>query len=225
MKVMVVLGLSLLTTLQTLGFGQEHAEEIPPGFGAVEGKVIDATGNPVAHAKVYAILMNRPTGRLHFTHSDKDGKFFLGAVLAGTNEVFASKEAAAYPDSFSAFYPQGPHPPKVSVETGVVTRGVVVRLGVKGGTLLGRVLDARNKQPVINASIILAWRDDPRRYMSIGPESPNGTFHVLVPPVPIKFTMRVSAPGYQDWSFGGPISIGSEQSKEIIVLLYPVEKP
>lgn len=224
MKAVVVLGLSLLTTVQILGFGQDHAEEISPGFGGIEGKILDATDHPVGHAEVYATNKERPTGRQAMTYTDMNGNFYLRRVLAGTNMVHVSNEAAGYPDTYFAFFDQGPEArPEVSVQAGLVTRGLIVRLGAKGGTLLGKVLDARSQRPVVNATIILTRRDNAKNYFSTGPEYPDATFHILVPPV--RFTMRVLAAGYEDWSLGSPISIGSQQSKEIVVLLRPIAKP
>jgi hypothetical protein len=138
--------------------------------------------------------------------------------------VHVSNERQGYPDTYFAFFHQSPQAtPEVRVEDGRVTKGVIVRLGAKGGTLLGKVLDAQSRKPIVNSTIILTRQDDAKIYFATGPEYPEAAFHILVPPV--RFTMKVLAAGYEDWRFAGAVSIPPDGSKEIIVLLRPVSKP
>lgn len=223
MKASVLLGLAFLTAVRAPGLQQGPAGEIPSHFGAVRGRVLDAAGHPVPHATVYATSAERPNERLGITYTDKEGNFFLKRLVPGANMLHASDAEAGYPDTYFAFFDGGPQAtPRVRVQAGRVITGVLVRLGPAAGTLLGRVLDARNHRPVVNARITLTRLDGPDMHLSLGPEYPDATFRTLVPGA--AFSIRVLAPGYEEWNSRGPVSVASRKTKEIVVLLRPTGK-
>jgi hypothetical protein len=224
MRTHVALELVFVAMVQLPGLASGQQQAIPPGYGAIQGKVVDSNGNPVAGAMVYVFNVAHPSGRQATAYSNAQGGFYLVPVAAGRYNVRASKEASGFPDTFFAFYEgAGGTAPGVTVHDGKITKDVLVKLGRTGGTLRGQILDARTRQPVVGASIVLKREDDPRNWLSLGPESPTARFAILVPTVP--FTVAVSAPGYANWDYGRAIQLGSGESKELVVLLRRVENP
>jgi hypothetical protein len=223
MRTHVALELVFVAMVPLPGLASGQQQAIPPGYGAIQGKVVDSNGNPVAGAKVSAFIVDHPGGRLPTAYSNAHGGFYLVPVAAGRYDVYASKEASGFPEASSAFYEGAGAAPEVTISDGKITKDVLVKLARRGGTLRGQILDARTRQPVVGARIVLKREDDPRKWLAQGPESPTARFAILVPTAP--FTVAVSAPGYANWDYGRPIQLGSGESKELVVLLRRVENP
>jgi hypothetical protein len=216
--------------LGIIGPAQGFQEIIPPGFGEIMGKVLNADGHPVPKARVYAEPINQPASRPPVTYTDDEGKFSLKRVPVGAYMIHAVKEGEGYPDTYFAFFVASPKSvPKVAVREGEITHSVVVRLGPKAARLVGKVLDGQTGQPVLNARIILSRRDDPNAYFSTGPSSPAAQFQILVPSIPFK--IKVSAPNYKDWFYGGNdpgdktdfLHLAPDSTKELIISLTPAK--
>ena len=205
----------LLTKIIFSGYGF-------PGYGAIQGRVVDELGKPLSRAKVYAEpvrVEDTPTGKLLFVMTDEKGEFTLDHVAAGENVICASKEAAFYPDTGAAALATDPNAlPRVRVEEGKITPGITVQV-TKGGKLIGSILDSLNVQPVKDSRIRLTRRDDPRLYISTGPDE-QGHFEFVIPSKP--FRLEVTASGYETWrsdDHGGPILAQPESTKEFSIRL------
>ena len=223
MRTAIVVGLIALAIAPPFWPAQEHAKAVPSPFGAAEGGVIDAEGHPVSGAKVYATHPGGSLGRPPSTYTDDKGKFFLSRVPVGTNTLHASKEAEGYPDTFFAFYDQGSEGIiDVNIHDKKVEQGLVVRLGPKGGRLRGQILDAKTRRPLVGARIVLTRLDDPNKFLNVGPDSPDGKFSVVVPPV--GFSFSVSAKGYENWNYGNALQLSSGEVKELTISLRPSNK-
>jgi len=204
---------------------QPHGVAVPgiaQGFGAVQGKVVNELGKPLPGAKVFADpvdVKNVPIGKLRFTTTNDDGDFTLEHVVPGVNLVCAAKEEAFYPDTCAAALATDLSAlPRVRIEDGKLTRGVKVRLS-KGGKLRGRILDSRTGQPLKNSRIHLSRSNDPRLYISAGPDE-KARFEFVIPSKP--FRVEVSASGYKTWNsdhHGGAILVQAESTKEITIRL------
>lgn len=223
MRTAIVVGLVTLAIARPFWPAQEHAKAVRSGFGAVEGRVIDAEAHPVSGAKVYATHGGGSLGRPPSTYTDDKGKFLLSPVPVGRNTLHASKETEGYPDTFFAFYDQGPEGIiEVNIHDKTVEQGVVVRLGPKGGRLRGKILDAETGRSLVGARIVLARVDDSNKFLNFGPDSPDGRFSVVVPPV--RFRLRVSAKGFEDWDYGTALQLASGEVKELTISLRPSRK-
>lgn len=64
-----------------------QAQEIPRLPGLITGKVVDSTGQPVAHARVYAIEVFKSevpqTPLLRYVTTDQSGEFRIGNLWPG----------------------------------------------------------------------------------------------------------------------------------------------
>jgi hypothetical protein len=183
----------------------DSQEKQPPGRGhppskdihAIEGRVVDPEGNPVAEIEVVAAKLS---GMLLGSKTDKDGYFFITGVGEGTYEVYTSEKngpscptcpfyASGLPSHFSA---------TVSVLKGQVNPNVVLEPAPKLAKLTGRVLDAETNEPAGASQIILRRVDMPDYYHKEGPDE-NGDFDIPVPLVP--FTIEVVSEKHAQWNY------------------------
>jgi hypothetical protein len=173
--------------------------DIFSGYGAIQGRVVDELGKPLPGAKVYAEPVKAetaPSGKLLFVVTNENGDFTLEQVVPGENVICASKEEAFYPDTGAAALTADLGSlPRVRVEEGKLTAAVTVRV-TKGGKLRGSILDSLNNQPVKDSRIRLTRADDPRLYISTGPDE-QARFEFVVPSKP--FRLEVTATGYKTW--------------------------
>ncbi|HEV2704589.1 MAG TPA: carboxypeptidase-like regulatory domain-containing protein [Pyrinomonadaceae bacterium] len=208
-------------------------EESGPAFGAIEGRVVDAAGQPLAGAVVEVRPADQmaTSGALPVAYTNEEGRFFLDGVTPGTHMIYASKEDDGYPATFLAFFVTDASAiPKVTVYNKQVTEGTLVRLGPKAARLFGRVVDARTGQPVEEAEIILYREDNPDNYFSFGLNADGGRFQRLIPS--IGFRMKVSSPGYEDWYYSGTpareqaevIRVEPNTTKELLISLSPLKR-
>jgi len=174
---------------------QAGPQNIPSGFGALQGRVVNELGKPLPGAKVYVEPIDAkyaPVGKLRFVSTNDEGDFVVVEVAPGGNLVCASKEEAFYPDTCAAALAADLGAlPRVRVEEGKLTRGVMVQLS-KGGKLTGTILDSQSGRPLINSRIRLSRTDNPRLYVSTGPDE-RGRFEFVLPSKPFK--VEISAPG------------------------------
>lgn len=204
---------------------RQSAPGIAPGYGAIEGRVLDETGRPVSGAKVSSMILDYPPGRLFFAETDAQGHFSLRYARPGRNAVYVGKEDEYYPDTFLSPFVDAKLIPVVNVVEQAVTEGVEVHLPPKGGKLIAQVIDAATQQPVDGASMKFCRADDPNKCCTINATSPNAQFEKILPP--IHLTVRVSAPGYEDWYFKedndskepGKILLTEGSAKRLTILL------
>jgi len=209
----------LFSLAEPQGFSEQN---LPPSFGVVQGRVVDELGKPLAGARVYAEpvdVRDSPTGKLHFVMTKDDGDFTLEQVAPGMNVICASKEEAFYPDTGAAALATDLTAlPRVRVKEGGLTPGVTVVL-TKGGKLTGSILNSLNGEPVKNSRIRLSRSDDPRLYISTGPDE-QARFQFVVPSK--AFRLQVTAPGYKTWNsddHGAAILVQPESTKELSIRL------
>jgi hypothetical protein len=188
-------------------------------FGTVQGRVIDEHGEPLPGAKVYADpveVKDVRIGKMRFFITKDDGTFTLEQVVPGLNLICASKEEALFPDTGAAAFAVNLEMlPRVRVEQGKLTAGVTVQL-TKGGKLSGSISDSLSGQPVTDSRIHLSRIDDPRLFVSTGPDE-TGHFEFVVPSKP--FRLQVTASGYRTHEHVGEILVERASTKEITVRL------
>ena len=205
---------------------QQPVRGIAPGYGAIEGRVLDEKGHPVSGAKVSSMILDYPPGRLFSAETDAQGHFSLRYARPGRNAVYVGKEDEYYPDTFLSPFVDAKLVPIVNVVEQAVTEGVEVRLPPKGGKLVAEVVDAATQQPVDGARLTLCKADNPNKCHTVNHSSPTGQFRQLVPSMPV--TIRVSAPGYKDCWYkengsrkAAKLLVGPGSVKGISILLTP----
>jgi hypothetical protein len=179
---------------------QDKSDNQPTNsYGTIEGHVVTSEGMPVAKATVYAFR----NGRHLLGVADEHGKFTL-PVLVGKHRISAHKESEGYPDLLWSFYSEAYGRegfPIVNVEENQVVQGVIVRLGPKASRLFIRVIDAKTKRPIRDASLALNHKGKPGTLFQPGGTNMDGEFDTLIPPsVPINVVVK--APGYKTWRYG-----------------------
>jgi len=230
MQVKQMLVITFVSLLGVFSVAWQSDQTIQPGFGAVAGRVIDVkSGKPIAEAEVMAERDDAVgSGKVPHTITDSMGSFFLTDLPPGMSIIAASKEQDNYPDTDNAaFAAKLATLPKVSVQEGAVTRGIVVSLE-KGGKLVGMILDSQTREPVRGSHIRLSRADNPKLWLRTGPDL-KGRFELVIPSRP--FHLEVSASGYRPWVFAGSslnheetLLVRPEVTKELVIELEKEQK-
>ena len=200
-------GAHILLVLLSLLLNAEAQDQAPaagPGFGVIEGKVVNKNGLPVEGAKVYAAPSGEqripPNTKLATSVSDEKGQFIVHHVLAGTNIIMAGKEEEGYCNTlYAPFVENLAGLPRVLVAEARVSQGVTIVLS-SCAKLSGLVSDQETSTPIPEAQIHLIREDYPDLDLRTSPDI-DGKFQFVVPKVP--YTIEVSAPGYKKWKRSG----------------------
>lgn len=176
----------------------ESANQSKERYGTVEGQVITREGLPVPDATVYAFKL----GGSPLASTNTKGKFTLPAPV-GKHRISAYKESESYPDPLWSFYSEAygrNESPIVNVQENQIVQGVIVRLGPKARRLFIRVIDAKTKRPIRDASLALNHKGKPGTLFQPGGTTMDGEFNTLIPPsVPINVVVK--AAGYKTWRY------------------------
>ncbi len=208
-----------------------ESSDLPSQLGAIEGRVLDGSGNPLSGATVTASPANLPAAGastliFYAAHTDSEGKFYISDIAPGSYKVSAAKEDEGYPRSSIPLFSAGANAVQtVTVQPQRITVGVTIQLGPKAGRLVGKIVDADTGRPVPEAEIMIMRADNPLNYHITGPNRPGGDFQILVPPVPLR--IKVTAPGYQEMYVGssdagaqdGLVQVASGETRELVISL------
>jgi hypothetical protein len=178
---------------------------------AIEGRVINAAGQAVGAAKVFAELDNGGLTSISTGLSDPNGDFTIKVRELGHYTVFGSKEEEGYPLTVSGFHQQVSlaQIPKLNITEEKDITNVVLQLGEPVGRIKGAIKDAGTGQSIKKTTMTLRRSDNPELVYRTS-TGEDGTFDVVVPPVPI--TLEVESPGYKNWSYSND---GSERSQTL----------
>src|SRR5689334_7271698 len=102
---------------------------------AIEGRVINAAGQAVAGAKVFAELDNGGMTNIATSASDSNGNFNIKVRQLGQYTVFGSKEEDGYPLTVSGFHQQVSlaEIPQLNITEVKDITNVVLQLGERAG--------------------------------------------------------------------------------------------
>jgi hypothetical protein len=167
-------------------------------FGVIEGQVVDIVGAPVEGVTV-RVQYERPGSFLVPTSKTAvDGRFRILSVLPGWVHLTTSKREEGYPDTLWSISvdPDDYQPLDVFVSAGETTRGVLVELGPRCGTLTGIIVDSSTGKPLVTARLELFRDDTPREPLTTGPEEDGRFIFALRNSA---YTLKVSAPGFKAW--------------------------
>lgn len=203
-----------------------HLHQDDSKSGAIEGRVLDAEGQPVSRATVYVDRYDLEKWIRPSVRTDQQGVFLIKGLAPGRYIVYGGKEKDGYPDSLSTFHSPDPQIVRVNVYEQQVARGIVIQFGPKAAKLVGRVICTATNEPIKDASVTLRRADNPEYSYQIA-SNPEGAFKILVPSVP--FTLEVSAPGYEDWRYtntnsseqANALQVTSGDTKKLTIALRP----
>lgn len=197
----------------------------------VTGSVVYPNGKPASGFRVFRYRSDNPAGLQGGTISQADGSFALTDLEPGVSyDLCASKPEEGYLDPL--FLPFGLSVggecrnvmPRVGVDPGKVQ----LRLSKKAGALVGRLIDARTRRPVINGKVILYRPLKMERGRWILIDSKQATW---IPSVEAQvdttggftfsglpegaFLLRAEATGYRNWF---PWNRTSESSAQTLLI-------
>ncbi|MFN2455142.1 MAG: carboxypeptidase-like regulatory domain-containing protein [Pyrinomonadaceae bacterium] len=241
MRKQVLIGLITMVLLTLIGAGSfypvksdqdKSQQNNTTQGGVIMGSVINAEGRPVAHANVRAKSFRGSRGRQPETRTDQQGKFTLTNLSPDTYLVVVRKDEDGYLRTDSTFHADGvTTPPQITVGDNQTIQDVILHIGQKGGKLTGQVIDAVTSEPIRNADISFRRTDNPKAFYSTGVDflEGKGRFKIIVPTEP--FTMEVSAPGYEDWTYSSdgsgkhkdPLKLAKEETRNLKIALRPVK--
>lgn len=231
MKIALLVGLLLLVIVST-GVSlrvrshhvikRVHVNQTPPdaapsrrnGEFNIKGRVINAAGEAVGGAKVFADLNTALNGMIATDTSDREGRFSIALSSLGTYTIYGSKEEDGYPLTISGFHQQVrlDQIPKITVTEPKTVTDVVLQLGEKAAFLDGDLQDARTNRVIEAATIILRRADNlDVLYRTSSDSAHPGHFRVVVP-LSAPFTVEIESKGYKRWKFR------SEAQEETVAL-------
>lgn len=165
--------------------------------GIIRGTVLDDAGSPVSNAYVAADMM--ASGKIAHvieTYTDSTGQFVFENLAFGEYQVSAQKEAEGYLSTRPNIFQHNP-PLEVRLTPDNNSDSVTIRFSAKGALVTGTVRDAKTGAR-LPAEITLK----PENGDGLLGTGTNGkeNFRLAIP-ANSGFTMTVSAPGYNTWTY------------------------
>ena len=203
MKLAYIIAISILI-LPFSGGGQQIT---------VSGRVIYKDGSPVNQAHVEVHFFGPTSGITPEATTNAGGEFTLQAPLNGRGVVSASKPSEGYPNGALALYEEGKHESlwPINLISSDRVQGIVLRFGEPDTLLKLRVVAMNTGLSLQSARVTISLVDKPDLFASYS-VSEHGEKTIVLPRRPVN--VRVSAPGYVDWSWTNPKSNGILPEKE-----------
>jgi hypothetical protein len=246
-KLLVIsIGLLIVAVGSSALFSSAHVQRTAPQNveiqnAGISGRVLDAEGHPIAGLTVLAERTDIVIQPMPRAWTDKNGDFIIQGLEPGPYTLYTRKDEDGYPHTGSSFYDEGPSVElRVQVSTHQITSNVIIQRGSKAAVLQGVIVDATTNRPVQKAQITARQVHLSERFLSTGLFWHEGSDPLkFVPggfkfPVPssIAFTLKISAPGYEDWYYkipGSPelassLLLASNTTKQLAVRLQPQTK-
>lgn len=216
-----------------------HVNQTPPsaapsrrnGEFNIEGRVINAAGEAVAGAKVFADLNTALNGMIATDTSDREGRFSITISSLGTYTIYGSKEEDGYPLTVSGFHQQvrPDRVPAITVSEPKTVTDVVLQLGEQAAILDGDLQDAKTNQAIKEATITLRRADNlDASYSTSSDAAHPGHFRVVVP-LSARFTVEIESKGYKPWKFRSQaqeetVALNKGESKHLSVKLRKLDQ-
>lgn len=194
--------------------------------GTIKGRVLDNSGKPVAGAIVYAAAQNGHT-HLPKGRSDVHGYYLIDKLTWGSYWLYTSKEEDGFPNTGDTFYTgwNNDNQTQASVTTEHPIAVIDVKLGRKGGWLVGSVKDAETGRTVESVCSKLQWQSDTSIWTTGLYGTPfltSGRFRRLIP-TDTAVTVKVWAWGYKPWNYGTALRVKAGEKHRINILLAPLK--
>ena len=170
---------------------------------SISGHVFYKDGSPVAGAEVEWHSFS-PVGGIVAApvHTDKKGAYRIDNPMIGRGVLSASKVSEGFPDAALRIYGRFGETGYASIKEldlkpGVEFHDQDLRFRAPDAVLTLRVVDEKSSRP-IKAQVAIGLPDDPSP-MVMDMVTEGAAFEFVIPKDAI--TLRVSAPGYSDWSY------------------------
>jgi hypothetical protein len=185
------------------------------GTGSVQGRVLNADNQPVAHVKVYPLAEHAPyIGQVQSARTDDQGNFELRHLVPGPHRLFAVYTEGGYPDgSAGIFAGDTPLYTEVDVVPGQTLKDISITLPPKGALFRAHILDSTTGKPVLAARIRVTRPDLKKDFYESGPNL-KGDFEIVLSQK--AFHIEIHAPGYQAWTYSGVDDQG-RQSPDLLL--------
>jgi hypothetical protein len=191
-------------------------------IGQISGTVVNEEGQPLDGASVCTTVTSHNQGITECrTLTDKSGLFEIDHLPLITLIVSATKEEEGY--SLSSQVSQ-----EIRLTADRPTANVTIRLGPKGGMLLGTVKDKLSGKRINKINVTCIAVNGGSTYSAGGYD---GKYLVNLPKA-MEFIVAFSAPGYRTWLYTDPsdpshpvMRLESGQQKVLDVELEPEAKP
>lgn len=216
--------------------GQQASKPTPASAeqdkGVIQGTVIYEDGNPVNGATVYASVMDGlGAGITPNAKTDETGHFAIAHLLLGKYAVTAEKQDEDYPRMVNRFYNSEDKFETVTLTSRNFAASVTIRLGPKGGVLVGSVTDALTNAPINPCAEFRRAKEPNNRVVGTGllrQKLVNGKYRVLIPSNTDVF-IKVWYQGHKSWYYPGtidktqsqPLNLKPGEEKELDIRLEP----
>jgi hypothetical protein len=189
--------------------------------GEIRGIVVDENGHPMSQVKVNARPLSGPeeASLVRYVETDSDGRFLIDRLDWGKYAVFAMKEESGYPNLGLSLYSNDVFP-TVTIGPQSAVAELRIQLGPKAGIVAGSVINAENGGPLnTRFEIVRAAFPGKWLYTSAPPE-----YRILIPSG-TDVLLRVTAPGFRDWSPPRPLNLLPGAEVRLDIALEPAKDP
>jgi hypothetical protein len=151
------------------------------GVGAVQGRVLNADNQPVAHVKVYPLPEHAAyIGQTPAARTDDQGNFELQGLMPGEHKLFVVYPEGGYPDGSAGIFAGDPSLyTVVDVVSGQTLKNISLRLPPKGALFRAHIIDAVTGKPVLSARIRVTRPDLAKDFYESGPNL-KGDFEIVL---------------------------------------------
>jgi hypothetical protein len=212
-------------TILSIAFACLAIRAITQTSFAVAGQVVTSDGSGAPHASAEAVPLVRAgeeinMSELHWKQADNEGKFQL-TLPPGRYEIRAKDEIDGYPDpNFLLSKDPNASFPIINVDSQQRPE-VRVKLGAKGGTLEGELLNQATHSPVKRGKVIIADAQNPSIFVEVVADK-GGYFHFAVSSKQLRISG--SAPGYVVSSLAGSLTLVGGEHRKITLELAPARQ-
>jgi hypothetical protein len=207
--------------------------------GVIQGRVLNDQGKPVSGATVIASPEGPWDGRTPVTHTDRNGRFLFRRMPPGAYRLYAFKERKLSQTILAHHFINDPSVLEVTLREHQSIKGLELQLLPRQATLSAQVVGSETGRPVEGARLKLCHLGsagscvldnlsvdgcDECLYLNAN-RSPGGFLHLA--PSNISLTIKVSAPGYEDWCCGNdsnrqePFVLAPGEIKKLAITLRP----
>ena len=191
-----ILGHCVCLVMLILGSLAPAQQQTTQLTGSVEGIVFDENDQPLPSAQVTPDDGSAKGSAIPWSTTDTQGRFRIRNLHSGDWVLLARKLEDGYMDQTLSFGILGDQkPPRVRVEGGTLTSGIVLRLGPKAASVHIDLVDVNTGLPIKDLIVHMEQVGFPDRYVRGRQGAPAD---MLFPSTAVK--LSVTSVGYDTWT-------------------------
>ena len=229
----------LVGSLAAIGPAQTYQPRYPASDGVIQGRVLNDQGKPILGARVVALPMGPGGGLVPVTYTNRRGRFLFRGMTPQEYALYSLKENKASQMIFDRHFSNDPRVVRVPVQEHQTIKGVELQLLPRQATISGQMVDSETGRPVETAQLKLChFGSAPSCFLDhlnkggcdecvfLPANRSQGGFSQLAPSN-IPLTIKVSAPGYEDWYYGNgsnrqePFALAPGENRKLAITLRP----